>query len=126
MRGIAFKLVAVALALVVLAPPGAALVACLQHGGTAPMSCCATMKAHSAPAAQVAARHSRPCCEIRSGRPVAPLASSAAPTAVAQIAPTTTVSAIAADAGLAHHGEQDPVPTGDRSSPQAVLCTFLI
>src|SRR5512138_3507404 len=120
------QFVAVVLALVVLAGPGAALAACWSPQMTATgHHCCPTMRSH--PGVQMkGAGQTSPCCNITAGKSVPPSVMQA-PGSKVTVAPIAIAAVVLAlPVAPARHVTVDPVFVPELASPQAVLCTFLI
>ena len=127
------KSVALALAITLLAAPAAALSECwtssdeVQHGCPPGCPMMAMMNAHQTPDTVQAVPSGTTCCEVSSGKPT-PITQLQVPTSGSRAAVTPAVSSDAFTAAPVPASTHPPGPTPalPPSSPQAVLCTFLI
>jgi hypothetical protein len=124
-----FKLVAAALAIILLAMPMSALTSCWWHM-SAVEKCkphCPMMSAHEPSVTIQETPGNSSCCQVSAAKPT-PVSIPQAPTGsgAAAVTPTLSVSTLDAPAALTQASPPDPLARVYCPSLQSVFCTFLI
>lgn len=122
------KLVALALAIILLALPAAALSSCWLHmAGTEKCNPdCPMMKAHLSPVSIHQAPMGNSCCQISSGKPVQPSGPPAPTNVSIRVSPAANASVPNVVSVAVRAFLPDLLPRISGSSLQAALCTFVI